>query len=1173
MKRTLLTTLLIALQLALFSQVVINEICPRNGNIIADEDGDFSDWIELYNTTASPINLQGYFISDDITEPQKWTFPSINIYPYSFITLFASDKDKTEIIDHWETIVYAEGMWKYIVPSSPVDPLWNTSLFDDTGWNTGQGGFGYGDGDDNTLVTPPIKSLYIRQVFNIVDTSLLATAMLNVDFDDGFVAYLNGIEIARVNVGVTYTPTDFDELAYDQHEALLYQGQKMKEWVYSEQDAKTVIKNGLNVLAIQVHNVDSFSSDMTIIPYLSFAIKDTSTNYGTPPAYIQPGISLLHTNFKLSSSGESVYLSNNLGTIIDSIAYNEIDVDNSFGKFSDGNINTVFFDIPTPDSSNNSSNTFSAYNSMPQISLSAGFYTGSQLVSITTTSVGATTRFTLDGSVPKSVSSEYISPITIDSTMVLKARSFDAGKLPSKIEANTYFIDYTSTLSVFSISTHPDNFWDWNKGIYVMGPNADTIAPYFNANFWQDWEIPIHMEYFSHTGTQEFEQDLGTKIHGGWSRSNDLKSLRFLAKGKYGKSTLDYQLFPDKEIYSFKRFVLRNSGNETNQTHFRDALMHKAVHKKTHIDIQDYKPSVVFINGEYFGILNLREKISNYYLAENYNIDPDSVDLLQFDGYVIDGENTHFLNMAEFIVNNDMTIPANYDNACSMLDIDNFCDYFIAQTYYVNWDWPQNNVKYWREQKPEAKWRYILTDVDMGLGLFGSSFTSNDLHRVITQEGNYHSAIFKKLLSNQGFREYFVNRYADLINTIFLPENLAKLALSFKDSIADEMPLHMQRWNGSLNDWENYHINSILINFINNRAAPARNYIEDEFTLNKQVNVTLNVYPEDAGTIKINTITPDVYPWSGIYFDGVPVEITAIPNPGYEFAFWQSGIIMQSPNSNQSFTLNIDTNDVFTAFFYGSADTNRVAISEINYNSANLLDAGDWVELYNYGNINVDISGWVFKDSDDAHSFIIPENTILAKNNYLVLCSDTIKFDNIYPSITNYIGQFDFGLSSSGENLRLYDNNEELFTSVQYYTIPPWATANGDSTTLELIDPYNEPNNYLNWFSGCKGGSPGTAFVPCNTIIEDLPLANFDFFNYPNPFSDKTNIVFNTDKAQFVNITVYDQQGRLIEYLLNDEITAGKHIIEFTSKNLQTGIYFCRLTTNSFTKTKMLSKF
>ncbi|MBI4648807.1 MAG: CotH kinase family protein [Bacteroidia bacterium] len=758
MKKILLLLFLICTYDSLFSQVVINEVCPQNGELLCDEDGDFEDWLELFNSSGAPVNLQGYFLSDKPDSLNKWSFPNVVIEPDGYLTLFASGKDRKKIINHWETVVYAEDIWKYIVPDAPVDSAWNTVNFNDFGWQQGQGGFGYGDNDDSTIILPPVHSVFIRKTFNIVDTSFISSAVLHIDYDDAFVAYVNGVEIARSNIGVTGTPVSYDELAYEEHEALFYRGERPEEWKFSEQEVKMVLKNGINVIAIQVHNISLESSDMTIIPYLSIAIKNNTAYYGTPPEWFKMGISWLHTNFKLAAEGETVYLINSSWNLTDSLSFIPIHLNHSYGKFPDGVNNMAIFGKPTPDSTNNNSIPYYSYTADPSFSVDAGFYNNGQLLTITCPTPGAKIKYTTDGSEPKDSASVYSNPIEIDTNSIIRACAFAAEALPSNAITNSYFIDYTTTLPIVSISTNPGNFWDWEHGIYVMGPNAEPEMPYFNANFWQEWEVPVHIEFFNIDGGLEFEQDFGTKVHGGWSRSLDLKSLRIIARGKYGKSRLDYNLFPDKGIPSFKQFVLRNSGNECNVTHFRDGLIHKSIHKATAVDIQDYRPSVVFLNGEFVAVLNLREKISEDYIAENHGGIPADVDLLQFDGYVINGSNEHFLQMAEFIVYNDMSLQENYDSVKTMLDINNFIDYFASETYYVNWDWPQNNVKYWRNHALETKWRYIITDVDFGLGFGGSSFATNDLNRVIHQEDNYHSFILKSLLNNIEFRNYFINR-------------------------------------------------------------------------------------------------------------------------------------------------------------------------------------------------------------------------------------------------------------------------------------------------------------------------------------------------------------------------------------------------------------------------------
>ncbi|MBL4656633.1 MAG: CotH kinase family protein [Flavobacteriales bacterium] len=903
-------------------------------------------------------------------------------------------------------------------------------------------------------------------------------------------------------------------------------------------------------------------------------IKDGSNNYDVVPTWFQPGQAWLHTNFTLKSSGEKVFLVDNTITAIDSVDYPSMKSDDSYGRFPDGSAVLKYFEIPTPASTNNGSATYSGYVTPPTFSVDGGFYTSVQTLSLADTFPGAIIRYTTDGAAPTVASPQYSASLLIDSNKVLRARGFALGYLPSSTASNTYFISDNSTLPVISISTAPDNLFDWNTGIYTLGPNAEVNVPFYGANYWQDWEIPIHMEFFNVNKSLEFEQDLGMKINGGWSRTAPQKSFRILARGRYGDKTLDYQLFPDKDIFSFRRFVLRTSGNESaeNGTMFRDALMHKLV-DDTYNDYQDHRPSIVYLNGAFWGIYNIREKIGRYYLQENYGVDPDSVDLLQFDGAVVEGSNVDFLDMVSNIVNLDMAVTNNYQAIEARLDIQNFCDHFITQTFYVNWDWPQNNIKYWRSQKPGSKWRYIVTDMDMGLGFIGS-VNDDDLERLLTQSTTVHAQMVNGLLDNTTFHNYFINRYADLINTVFTADNMRGLAYLYRDSIIGEMQRHIDLWGGDFSLWQTVNIEGNLINFINNRQAPARNHIEQFFNLNKQVNVTLNVYPEGAGTIQISTIVPDSLPWTGVYFDGVPVTITAIPNPGYQFSFWQSIDLLPSPNSNISISLNIDTNDAFTAYFFGTADTPRVTISEINYKSELNFDVGDWIELHNYGTLDMDLTGWVFKDSNDANIYAIPDSTTLTAGGYLVIASSMLKFSTAYPGVTNYIGPFNFGLSSISEGIRLFDQNGDLYLSMSYGGASPWPVlANGGGHTLELLDPNNNLSSSSNWFDGCYAGSPGAAFTPCVVGLEDDDVAGelLSVEQYPNPFDRHTNIFITTSEKSRVVVTLIDMLGNEVALLHNNELVAGRHYIGFYPENLSPGLYYLHVQTSGARVTKVLS--
>lgn len=1151
----------------LSGQVVINEIMPGNATIFPDEDGDFDDWIELYNSSTSPVNILNYGLSDDTLNLNKWRFPNISIPATSFLTVFASGKDRKTTFDHWETIVKSNDNWKYLVPVSEPDSNWRKLPFNDAAWLQGKGGIGYGDGDDSTVISPAI-SILIRKTFTVIDTSVIAKATLHIDYDDSFVAYLNGVEIARSNVGVNGTPPAFDELAYDEHEALMYQSMIPEEFPINDIFFKSIINNGNNVLAIEVHNISAASSDLTLLPFLSLGINNASIIYGTVPFWFNKGISLLHTNFKISNNGETIALSDPANTIQDKYTTSFIQIDNSIGRQPDGTSTWKFFGTPTPNSTNNGSVAYKGYVNDVFFSLPAGFYQLPQSLMLANSQSSTIIRYTTNSSLPTTVSTVYSTPIEIDSTKVIRVQCFNASGeyLPSRVSTNTYFINENISLPVVSVSTDSANLWDFNTGIYELGPNAEVDVPYFGANFWQNWEKPAHIEYFDKQDVQGFELDAGIRINGGWSRSAPQKSLRITAKSKYGYSDIKYKVFEEKNISSFKQLLLRNSGNDWNVTQFRDGLMHMNVLKSTFNDIQAFKASIVFLNGKYWGVHNIREKISKYYLYDNHGVNPDSVDLLNFDGVVIEGDNENYIQFATFVLFNDMSDSIIYNEVKKMLDMDNFCDHFITQTYYTNWDWPQNNIKYWRAKKPDAKWRYILTDLDFGLGL-GSSYTFNDLNRAITSTNNVHSMIFSRLLQNITFRNYFINRYADLINTIFLPDSLRTLAYQFKDSIKAEMPRHFDKWgNGDMESWEQWNINNVLINFIDNRPAFARNHIQEEFNLNKQVQITLKVYPENAGKINISTITPGKYPFAGVYYDGVPVKITAIPNPGYEFSFWQSFILKPNPDFNSSFTINIDTNDVFIAYFYGTPDTPKVVFSEINYLSDSLADAGDWVELHNYGTVKADLSNWTFKDSNNNNAYILPAGTILYPGNYLVIYNDAAKFNNRFSSISNAIGPFNFGLNTNGEWLRLYETNNLLHTSVSYQSTVPWPSEpKGKGKTLELLNYDGNLNDPLNWFAGCSGGSPGRKFVICDSLASIEKITAFDINDvklYPNPFNEKTTIQIRLKQATDISIKIFDMPGKALLTVAQGYYDKGSYHFTVNAKDLQSGMYFCCLKTD-----------
>ena len=1072
----------------LSAQVVLNEICPSNNTIIANDNGDYDDWIEIYNSGSSAVNLQGYGLSDDPSELHRFTFPSYVLNAGSRVIVFCADKDQTEIVDHWETAVNSTDTWKYFVGTTNPDTNWRNNAFNDASWQSGPGGIGFGDGDDNTTITT-CNSVMMRRHFAIADTANILKAIFNLDYDDGFVAYLNGVEIARANLGTPGDRPAYNVNATVSHEAVMYQGMTPDSFYVDPERFKSILRIGDNVLAVQVHNTMASNPDLTSIPFLTFGIRSSAHTWPNPPTWfgVHPQ-ERFQADFKLSRSGETVFLTDGQSAILDQHTYTAVELDNSTGRLPDGSPVWCTFGVPTPALTNNSSTCYSGYALIPLFSLQAGFYTGSQWLTLTTTQPGGIIRFTTDGKDVVDTSAVYSTPLLIANTKTIKARVFAPGFLPSSEIANTYFINETVHYPVFSISTDPENLWNYNTGIYVFGPNADSInIPYFGSNFWQDWEKPASVEFYDKGKNRisKFSADL--KIYGNYSRSKNQKSFEIKLSDKYGTDELHYSFFSNKPyIDDVNNIVLRNAGSDNNMLHFRDHLMEQNL-KNTHCDYIAQDEVVLFLNGQFWGIYQIAENDDHHYMRNNYGFGEHEIDILS-DGSsleVKEGSDTGFVNMFNYVSSAQVNDPSFYPTLNGMLDLENYADYFISETYYCNEDWLgdwTNNVKLWRSQKPGGRWRYLNYDLDFGLFL-ESHPDDNMLGTAINpNSASSTSELFGMVLGNNQFRRYFINRYADLINTIFLPSNLHPQLQAIRDSMALDISRQYAKWGLTFQTWNTER--GKAESFIDDRPAYARDYIQSEFNLNSQVTLTLNASPAGAGRIQISTITPASLPWTGVYFNGNPVTITAIPNPGYTFDHWNSNVVIGANDYNQSTTYNFFSNDVVTAYFTGAPTNPLLTFSELNYHSDSAANSDDWIELHNYGSTPLDISGWKFKDDDDFHVFEFPVSTVIPADGYLVLAEDIAKFNAAYPQVTNVMGSLGFSFANSEEQLRLFDYKDVLYLSVFYSDQLPWPEgADGNGYTCELIDPAGDLNDGNNWFAGCLHGSPGRAYSTISANI------------------------------------------------------------------------------------------
>ncbi len=630
-----------------------------------------------------------------------------------------------------------------------------------------------------------------------------------------------------------------------------------------------------------------------------------------------------HTNFKLSKEGEVLTLSNPDLEIIDQIVLPALETDFSFGRKIDGAVEWGYFKNPSPKSSNQSG-VWIEQTPKPQFSLLKNFHPQSVFLELICESPNCEIRYTKDGSVPTQHSFLFESAFQIDTTTTIRAKAFLTDQIPSNVSTQTYFIGENHALPVLAITSEPEHFFDFENGIFETGPDASPDWPFWGANYWKDIEIPVHFEYFDVNGALQVEFDCGAKTHGGrGARTWPQKPMRFLAERQFGVDKMEYPFFEYKNVDSFERLVIRNSSGDFNRSHFRSGfLSRKAILDGLDIDALAYQPVVLYINGSYWGVINLREKGDEFYVESNYGIPVENLDVLEESDLVIVGDFGVFDQHYDFVMHEDLSVESNFQIASTYFDINSLVDYFAFQSIITNTDWPQNNIKFWRERSPEGKWRYILFDLDTSTG--NNTWNQSDFNvfrgKMEQFDGaNKHINILQAFLSKEGFKKYFLNRYADLLNTSFRPEIFSAELLEIKEILLPEMPRHFERWDfctlcRSFEEWEDRHIPN-FIEFAETRAPHARQHLIDYFELENEVHLELQTYPPNAGAIEINSIYPEQLPWDGWYFNGIPVTLTIHPKPGFVFSHWLSLETIKEPNPNQSIELNFSSDDAITAYF------------------------------------------------------------------------------------------------------------------------------------------------------------------------------------------------------------------------------------------------------------------
>jgi len=748
----------------------------------------------------------------------------------------------------------------------------------------------------------------------------------------------------------------------------------------------------------------------------------------------------VNTNFKIDQGEltEEVLLTDPLGNIVDEF---EIDVytqqEHSRGRVTDGADVWGVFDTPTLGASNQAASDYSPY---VDIDMESGAYNAAITVTINVPA-GFTARYTVNTgnnntsqSLDPTVSSTaYSSPLTISNTTVLKVRLFDdAGiMLPGFIETNTYLINE-------------------NHGIYVLSVSGKkNILDLVNGNI--DLYPTAHMEMFDESGELVTEVAGNLNKHGQDSWQYPHRGFDIFARDEVGYGgNMKHKFFEDKDRTDFDRFIIRAAGDdnypyENGGAHIRDAFVQEwGFQSGLAMDHRSYRPCVVYLNGRYWGVYEIREKVVHKSFTKHYfNQDEDDLDYISYWG----GRTIRYGSPADwdatinYINSNNMGNAANFTYVDDRINLLSWTDYVLFNNYIVSKDWNNYNSAWWRGRNPDGgaqKWRFILWDMDASFGHYINYSNVPDISPSASPcdvldnspifDPEFLLSSFEKIFDeNPDFKNFVANRYNDLLNTYWSCDYSVPLLDAMILEKEPEMARQFARWNGTNAVWQN-NVQDIR-DFLNARCA----VIDDELNLcldlGRRKTVTFQTNPPNIlASIKTNTIVLPSIPLTGDYYSELPVEIEAIESFYYEFSHWEHtpGVLISDLNS-QTATMNV-TNDASVTAHYTFVPNKELTINEIHYNpnneelinpATNMLDTIDghnfeFIELKNTGTAPIDLYNLEFSRGFD---FRFEQSSVVLPGDFIVLADDSDWFQFKYGFAPDgiYLGELD----NSGEGLQI----------------------------------------------------------------------------------------------------------------------------------------------------------
>ena len=642
-----------------------------------------------------------------------------------------------------------------------------------------------------------------------------------------------------------------------------------------------------------------------------------------------------------------------------------------------------------------------------------GFYDNPFYLKVNSTN--STILYSFENNINKR-SNVFKDSILIDKTTTI---SFGVlrGETLEKIESKTFLIDFKTNFKVVSISIDNNFLFDYNTGIYVKGPRAwlDTVAKHYrNTNWERKWEKEHFIEVFNEDGERIISNNAGLRIFGGMTKYYPEKSLRVIFRNMYDSTVNHADLFGSGSK-KYKQFILRHSGNDYRNTRFKDAFL-TSLAQESDLDVQKSSPCHLFINSEYWGVYNIREKINKYYIDNNYSCGINGIDILQGYKTADEGSSEDYQDLLNFLKKNSLSDQKNYQYIKQKMDVRNFINFWIHQIFYANHD-VRGNIRFWKSDSLDNKFRWIVYDTDLG---FGPNRVNKDLLKDFTNSRmtdwynpNWATFLLRNLLESNEFKKDFILQSSYILSSTLSTKNINKRIDEFFSMYNSEMQYHFnkrrrfQAYQGSYKKW----LSSVndLRYFAEKRDENSYRHLEKKFGLSDSYILKINVL-NDNGKVLINNNTLKSNELVGKFYKNYDIPIKIIPSFGYYHTGFSDSIINNL--ENDTLEINIDFKKLAPSKY-------KIIINEVDY-------VNESIELYNQEDTTVYMNGWTLIDKNNNGLSI--NDVYINKGNYFVFnYFDTIKkIDgvNYYP--------LNFKISSVNEKIFLYDNERKIVDSVVY---------------------------------------------------------------------------------------------------------------------------------------------